>query len=471
MSGPAPRPPPRGKIGQCYIRGLAQPGRPGSSGLTRRQILRAKQREAEAEIAARVDDWFESIRGGAPGGPGQRQRQQAMPSAYECAEEFHMDVPQHSKHPSAAKYDYAKHAEGGGSDTQLFGQTVPRGGVVERMLRDTVGDLKLRYDGPPTPPRSAPQTARQSLKHDIESVRPRKSGPSQASVDFALPSSRGTGTARSVPAWDPADADTDASVYDSESYRPKPSFKVPFTKGRSFGWEKRDPNEAAKNAQLRQEEREYFKDERDKEWMDRHVTHLALRENQLAKLREKTRTNFEKALLRAEPHALKKLDAYLLNQWGLEASRTEGRRCHPSQNTPEFGFTLTSDEESAGMFLHWLRASARRAITEDERPPAVRDADGKRKGRMRSKRISQAHVVHPVMPRTADANRRDATGQLLHADKLKPPRPTMLMSDVSRRITEGIKRELPVRVKLTPEWDLTPAEVHNELADFEQRVM
>ena len=401
------------------------------SGLTRKKKLREAQKEAENFIAGKSDEWMGRV---LTSRSDIYEPKEILCSAYDC---FDFDLPLQSAEAPAEKYDYDVSKE-----RKWFNPrntiSVNRNPVQEQMHQTISGMC-------PT------------LQSDIQEIRLPKASISMTGIGSLCQN-----------AWDP----TCDSCEDStgsfkthptrlrrkpQSARPRGRF-VSYSHPGSFSLEKRDPHWIERNKEYYKLESDWNRLKSDEAFRLRRIKHLAMREENLTKLRNSMKQRFHKALVQNEPFARKRFDDYL-QKYFVSICQKSGRRCNVSLEdtfAAKLNTTLGSTNTPVGdTVLSMLSAS----------DPIYRNESLAMKKRKRSR----GSLLIPAPP-VVNA-RRDSAGRLLPASQLRPPRPAKLLSENSEKIIAKIGRKpYSSSCALTPSWELTPEETIDELNNFDSRV-
>ena len=345
-------------------------GTNNSTAATRKERLREQQKRAERSLAAQSDVLLGEMlclcNAGEPAPPSRTL------SAYECADTYDHNIPPQYPYPPQQPYDYAavsrRHRHHATQDTFCNGDIISRG--FNEMFNE---------------PQQQQEQQRGSYKEDIQSICPRKVGPSSMK------------SKQHSAAWDVSLQD--APLQDCEVVRPK---FVPFVPSRGlFGFVETDERKLEHVAALIEQEKQDHVDAMRARAEERAAEHSIRREECLAQLRLRTRHSFEKALVRGEPHAVRKLEEVLAARLEADTANTLGRTCRPAADAQRKYPTLNGvddPQEWTQRLLALMRDSTVASVTErmasEMCPTSPPD-----------KRVYGMGILHPAPPKAE--KRRD----------------------------------------------------------------
>eukprot|EP01060_Flectonema_neradi_P027311 TRINITY_DN36912_c0_g1_i1.p1 TRINITY_DN36912_c0_g1~~TRINITY_DN36912_c0_g1_i1.p1 ORF type:complete len:416 (+),score=58.61 TRINITY_DN36912_c0_g1_i1:126-1373(+) len=404
-----------------FVRG----GAPSDDGgLTRKKKLREAQREAETFIANKSDEWLGQVLKSQSGSHNEYANKEVMCSAYDCSD---FDIPIQSAQPPAEKYDY--------SSLKVRKWFNPKKSIS--MEWNPLQDLVQN------------KPSRQSIVSagDIHEIRPQKTPVSLSRI--ASPSCVDTSQ------WDPTDT---FSIEEPPAERPPKRRRfLTHSRASSFNWENRNPAMRERNRNYQNIESAWISLKSDEAFHAKRIMHLASREESLSKLREKMKQRFQKALVHNEPFARKRFDEYL-KKYFVTVCRKSGRRCNMSLEKT---------------FIDQLNATINTTTPLGDTVMSLLSLKGKPSHRnelsMKNRARKRGSMLIPAPP--AVENRRDSSGRLLPASKLRAPRPATLLSENSEKIVSKMgRRKYSSTCELSPSWELTPNETIMELDNFDSRI-
>eukprot|EP00755_Sulcionema_specki_P006930 Sspe_Gene.36825::Locus_17799_Transcript_1_1_Confidence_1.000_Length_1537::g.36825::m.36825 len=451
MTPHRPKPPGQGKA-RVYVR--RHSGDERLTSVSRKQRLREQQQAAASALGELQDRWRTLSSTEDWSEPAQWGTRRVHLSAHDCNPDFPHTIPPQYPGERPQPFDY-KHVLSRVRQPvrpwEEHGQH--EGGVVERGLARTVNEIVVASQEDVL---SASATTRTS--RNTPSSHPCRNPSTRASTG--------------APRFDRiqmllADSEDEAGTPDP------PTFHRYFAPG-LFSYETRNPSWVRRNEEITQRVRKEQLAQLDKETRQQRAKYLLAREGLMGRFRKRMREQFEQALLRKEPHALRKLEGYLQQRHMEECRRTIGDRCAPVHGALPI---LSHDPLSSSMGSPTLASAVIDVLMTGSATLRAGNRVTVPRQNVNHSIVSLPETVERGATAPAPSLQQEAVLSSRHTPphsaEYRPfsplaPRPAKLISRNSERIASARLKRVPDT--LSQSWDLTAEETYQELDRFSEYI-